>query len=1136
MKNTKKTKLLPNRELICGRSVFSRPLLLGAFSVVCLSNSMPLLAETLNGDLSSVTSVLQEKVLRGTVLDENGEPLIGVTVLIKGTSSGTVTDFDGNFSLNVPSDAILEISYIGYKTQEISVGNQKNVVIKMVSDNEILDEVVVIGYQTVSRRDLTGSVASVKGEDIASIPVSNVAQAMQGKLPGVNITSQDGRPDAEISIRVRGGGSISQSNEPLILIDGIPGSLNDIPSDQVESIDVLKDASSTAIYGARGANGVILVTTKGAKEGKTVVTYNGYVKFNTPTKYLEALSPYDYLCFVWGNAAASGDAYREPFEKLYGIGSYTGNNTGGIESYRNIEHYDVQKDVYNTSVSHNHDMTVTGGTDKTKVLFSLNYMDEQGMKINSYAKRAGASLKVNQKINDRLDVSLDARYTDYRNMGDEGTVNGQGSLLSTAYRFRPIATNNILGDLNALHEGNMEHYGRTTTWDTYSPVSRIGDYEPLDISQKLRATLSLNWKIFEGLNYHTDFSYNNSWGQTKNWAGAIYNEYLDDLTGEKMFAGSVDYKKSDSWSLRWINTLSYDFTFLPKEHKLNLLLGHEVSNSGGTNMRIKATHFPANFTKDNAFAMINQYDATKGTMQVSSGISTPSRTLSYFGRMNYGLLDKYLLTLTFRADGSSIFSPNNRWGYFPAAALGWRISEEEFLNEVDWLDNLKLRLSYGTVGNDGISSDLWSQLWASETNYKNMYTMNGQYLPGYTYSSSQMANKDLKWETTITRNLGFDFGFFNNRIWGTLDLYWNTTKDLLMLTSIPGVTGFTSTYDNIGQTSNKGLELSLSGVLFRNKDWNITAGFNINFNKNNVDKLSDDVSGLYGTKWAGSTHPENDYILKEGSPIGIVRGYVYDGFYTTDDFNYIDGQYVLKDGIPDLGTFIAPVHGTVAKPSDQNAYPGLPKFRNLDDDNTVIDDGDVTEIGRMVPKHTGGFNLNVTYKNFDLGAYFNWSYGNDVYNANKLASMYSYKETGTYMNKLSFMKDSYKIYDVVDGQLVSLQTPEQLDAANTNAKYPLPYSENGVVSSIGIEDGSFLRLNTLTLGYSMPQKLLQKICINKMRLYCSIYNVFTLTGYSGLDPEVNTDPSKNSSYPTLGLDWGAYPRARSFVVGLNVQF
>lgn len=1122
-------------KLYAGKSV--RVLFVSGLSALMLAGIMPPSARAeLPGKSMSVAQAA--KKVTGTVLDEQGQPMIGVTVRLRDGKAGATTDLDGKFSIEVPQNSVLVFSYIGYQEYTLTVGDRNDYVINMESENAALDEVVVIGYQTIKRKDLTGSVASVRGEDVATMPVANVAQALQGKLPGVNVTTQDGRPDATVSIRVRGGGSISQSNDPLILVDGITvKSLDDIPSDQVESIDVLKDASSTAIYGARGANGVILVTTKGAKEGKVSVSYNGYVKFNTPTKYLDTLDPYDYLSFVWGNAAALGDAYRVSFEKLYGLGDNAGSNTGGIESYRNVSNQDIQKDVYNSSVSHNHDLTITGGNDKTRMLFSANYMDEEGMKINSYARRASFNFKINQKITKNLDVSFDARYSDRRTMGDEKTTNGSGSILSSSYRFRPIATSDILGDLDAMREGNMEMYGRQSTWDRYSPAARIGDYEPLYIKQRLRGTASLNWRIIDGLTYHTDLSYNRTWEEDKIWGGAIYNNYMNDATGEKLYAGSVEWAKRGSWGLRWTNTMSYDFNFLPEEHRLNLLLGHEVTDSGGDEIEIDANHFPANFTKDNAFAMINQYDKTAGTSNFFSGVDMPERILSFFGRVNYTLLDRYLFTFTFRADGSSKFSPEHRWGYFPAAAIGWRISEEPFMESTrDWLDNLKLRFSYGSVGNDGIDANLWSQMWTSETDMRWQYALNNQYSSSYDYSATEMANRDLKWETTITRNIGVDFSFFNSRLWGSVDLYWNTTKDLLMLTSIPGITGFTATYDNIGQTSNKGIEISLSGEIYKDKDWNITAGMNINFNKGNVDELADNVTGLYSSSWCGSSSfPGNDYILKEGSPVGIVRGYIYDGFYTTDDFNYVNGQYVLKEGVADLGSFINPVHG-VDRPEGQNAYPGLPKYRDMNDDK-VIDELDVCEIGDMNPVHTGGFNINATWKNFDLGLYFNWSYGNDVYNVNKIASMYCAKESGAYENKLAFMKDAYKIYDIVDGQLVHLTTPEQLNAANVNAKYPLPYSENGVTSTLAIEDGSYLRLNTLTLGYSLPQNLLRKVGISKLRIYGTVYNVFTITGYSGLDPEVSANTSNNNAtYPTVGLDWGTYPRARSFVVGLNLTF
>jgi len=1083
----------------------------------------------------------QNKMVTGKVTSDAGEMLSGVTVSLKGTQKATATNSSGEYSISVPSTGkeVLIFSFVGKDSKEITVGDRTTINVSLTNSTSTLNDVVVIGYGTVKRKDLTGAVASVSGKEIATAPVANVAQAMQGKLPGVSIVSQDGRPGADVAIRVRGGGSISQSNQPLILIDGVPGTLSDIPADQVQSIDVLKDASSTAIYGSRGANGVVLVTTKGAKAGKTTVSLNSYVKFNTPTKYMKALDPYDYLKYVWANAAANGSAFQTPFEQLYGLGANTGNNAGGIDSYKNLGSDDIQKQVYNNSTSWNHGLTLTGGTDRTKMLFSANYIDDEGMKINSYFKRANVAFKVAQKIFDNVTFSLDTRYTNTQNMDEEGTTNGYGSLLSSAYTFRPIATSHILGDLNALTQGNIEQYGKNVMWDNYNPAARIGDYFPLSLGQNFQGIASLDWKVIKGLTYHTDFSLNTTWGQQKYWSGAIYNNYIDDATGEQLYAGDATYGKSDSWGLRWSNTLDYDFS-INNSNQLNILAGQEVYNSGGTGISIQANHFPANFDKQTAFAQINQYNQTVGSSSFSSSVSTPNRINSYFGRVNYSLLDKYLFTVTFRADGSSKFAPTNRWGYFPAGAFAWKLSDEPFMKSVRWLDNLKLRASYGEVGNNGINSNLWSQSWGSVTDQRYQYAIDRARQSAYDLASSTLANPNLKWETTITRDIGTDFNLFKSRLSGTVDVYWNTTKDLLMLTTIPGITGFTSTYANIGQTSNKGVEVSLSGTIYESKNWRVTAGGNINFNKGNVDKLAPNVTGLYGTVWGGTaaTYPVNDYILLQGHPVGLVRGLTYDGFYTPADFDYNNGTYTLKKGIPDIGSWITVIHGLTAndRPSGQNAYPGLPKYKDLNGDG-IIDDKDLSVIGNMNPIHTGGFNLSATYKSIDFGAYFNWSYGNQIYNANKLATLYGPKEAGVYQNKLDIMKNAYKIYDVQNGQLVRLTTPDQLNAANANASLPLAYNEVIGVSTLGIEDGSYLRLNTLVLGYTLPKSITSKAKINNLRIYGSIYNLLTITGYSGLDPEVNVDPSHNSAvYPTTGLDFGTYPRARSFVVGVNLSF
>ncbi|WP_294071590.1 SusC/RagA family TonB-linked outer membrane protein [Proteiniphilum sp. UBA1028] len=1086
----------------------------------------------------------QEQTIRGVVKDTRGVPIIGANVMVKGTSIGTATDLEGNYSLTVPSSANrLHVSYIGMREIEVPItGNVVNII--MEEDVSSLDELVVIGYGTVRKRDLTGSVASVRGESIKAAPVSNVAQALQGKLAGVNVISQDGRPDASFSIRVRGGGSISQSNEPLILIDGIQGNIGDIPADMIESIDVLKDASSTAIYGARGANGVILVTTRRGKEGKASVSYSGYAKFNTPTGYLDTFNPYDYLTYKWGLLDTYfGASYTEPFQRLFGLGSYAG-NTSGIEAYKNVAPYNLQKEVYNSSFSHNHDLTVTTGTEKTKIIFGLNYTDEDGMKLNSYFRRATASFKLDQNISKNLDFNLDVRYTDRETMGNEGTTNGFGSSLSGAYRFRPIAVEDIKGDLTYLDHGSISGEEKFVMYDMFDPVAVIKDHENLTKGQSFRGTSGVNWTILNGLSYRTELTLARNYVQNENWRGPtpFGNEesYLDG-NGKAVYAGDADYRKSDAWNLRWSNTLNYAMT-LSEVHRVNFLAGQELTNSSGSFMRIQGERYPANFTRDNAFAMISQYGAN---LRISSGVTTPGRILSYFGRANYSLHDKYIITATFRADGSSTFSPEHRWGYFPAAALAWRVSEESFLEEADWLDDLKFRLSYGEVGNDAISADQWSQLWAASTDPRFQYGLNNEPYPSYDLASDQMANRDLKWETTITRNIGLDFTVLKNRLWGTIDLYKNTTKDLLMLTDIPSITGFNTSFANIGQTSNKGIEFSLSGEIFKNNDWNISASANINFNKGNIDKLAEGLQSAYGTQFLQSGIPSADYALLEGKPVGIVMGLKMDGkgYYTTSDFDYDagTGMYSLKEGIPDLASSFVGFHGGIV-PAGQYAYPGMPKFKDVSGGegvpDGVLDEKDYVEIGRMVPIHTGGFNISVNYKKFDLGMFFNWSYGNDIYNANKLATLYNgEKGGGLYGNKLAIVNDTYKLYEIQNGNLVRLATPDQLDAANVHASLPLTYLKQGYVSNIGIEDGSYLRLNTLTLGYTLPRLLLDAVKINNIRLYGSIYNVFTLTSYSGLDPEVNTQQNANNArYPTPGFDWGTYPRSRQFVLGINATF
>lgn len=1077
--------------------------------------------------------------------EEDTEGLPGVNVIEKGTINGTVTDATGAYAIEVSEDATLIFSSVGFKQQEVQVAGRTVIDLTMTSDIRQLEELVVIGYGTVKRRDVNGSVASISGEDISAVPVANVAQALTGRLPGVNVISQDGRPDANISIRVRGGGSISQSNEPLFIVDGFPvSSISDIPASQIQSIDVLKDASSTAIYGARGANGVIIVTTKRGVEGKLTVSYEGYSKFNQPTKYLETMSAYDYISYNWGYAQAISSSYADAWERLWAIGDFTDefNNEDGIDHYREIAATNFSKQAYGNSFSQSHNLNISNGNENTKYLFALNHIDEDGMKVNSWYRRTNVSFKLDQKLSKALNLSLDTRFTDIKRVGDEGTTNGRGSILSSSYWFRPIRTKDVLGELDDSKNTQLGMYDAILQ-DAYNPMARMEDFTPERRGRSIRANSSLDWQIIYGLIARTELGLNTYWNRDRTWSGAVYNNYFD-TEGNKTYSGNASINSSEGWSLRWANTLTYEVQGLGNNHKLNILAGQEISNSGSQGADIWGNYYPASFTPDRAFAMMNQYLTGTSTVNYgySSSIGAPNRLLSYFGRLNYSLYDRYSLTATFRADGSSRFAPSNKWGYFPAVALGWRLSEESFLKNSRWLYNLKLRAAYGTVGNDGIDPTLWKMTWNSSGLTR--YSINEQQQPAYVPVATA-PNPNLVWETTVTRNIGLDYGLFDNKLYGSLDLYWNSTNDLLMLTSISPISGFESTYENVGSTSNKGIEFALGADVIRTTDFKLTAGFNININKGNVDELAEGVNGLYKTNWGSTmTQPNTgDYILVEGKPVGLVRGYTYDGWYEVNDFTFENGMYVLNSNVADIGSgIIGTVYGTTAnKPGGQAAYPGVIKYKDISGPegrpDGIIDENDVTIIGNMNPKHTGGFNLGGNYKSIDFRFDFNWSYGNQIYNANYLAAFYGSKEDGLYKNRLDYLSSAYRIFDIQNGQLVSVTNPDELKSLNANAKTFLPYHENPVASTLGIEDGSYLRLNTITVGYNFPTNLVNRIGAGKLRLYGSIYNAFILTGYSGLDPEVNTNTSQGGAqYPTTGLDWGAYPRAMSFILGLNVEF
>ena len=1048
-----------------------------------------------------------QNAVKGTVKDISGEPLIGVHVMYDG-GQGTVTDINGNFSVDVPAGTTLRFSYIGFKPQTRKGSGNMNITLE--EDQTMMEDVVVVGYGTMKRRDLTGAVASVTGEKLAANPVATVAEALQGQLPGVNVIPQDGRPGGSMSIRVRGGGSITQSNEPLYVVDGVQvSSIDDIAADNIESIDVLKDAASTAIYGARGANGVILITTKGGKEGRVTVKYNMYYQIKAKPSQLDVMEAYDHVYHTWSYAKSQGDTYADGVAKYYGLGSAYGNH---LEEYKSQSSHNYMEDVLRTTHAWNHDVSLSGGSESTKVYASINYSNHEGVLVNSGFKRLGANLKLAQDLAKNLKLDIDIRYSEMQFKGN------RYEFATEAYRWKPI--DNPLGSGEASDLG----MGSASAQDDYNPVSIINDYENLRNRYRIGLNTGLTWQIITGLTAKTELYLSRNWSKSQQWAGGNTN-------GQNYNAATLN--EGDGNNTRWDTTLSYDVQGLGENHSLTVMAGHEMLSSRSNAAQIYGTTYPEEWDFNWAFGNIG---ATKNkandTYTYTDG--HPVHSLSWFGRANYSYLGRYMLTATMRADGSSKFTKGNRWGYFPAAAVAWRISDEPFLKHAQpWLDNLKLRVSLGTSGNDRIASGLTETLWTTGT-----ATVNGESITTY-MPTSTLGNPDLKWETTISRNLGLDFSFWNGKLRGSIDGYWNTSKDVLMLVPCDPTSGFSFQMQNIAKTSNRGVELALSYEIIRQKDWNLSFGMIYNFNRNKVDQLQEGVRASAHTGWGSTMRvPFYDYIVMENESVGLIQGMQSAGFYSVDDFDVVNGVWTLKAGVPDneigMGVYSSPYK----LPDGQKAFPGMVKYADTDGNGT-IDANDATIIGHSMPKHTGGFNLSGRWKGLDFAANFTYQIGGDIYNANVMSDMMGNKDKSLGYNRLSEVSNTWRFYDV-DGQgdLVAVTDPDAVRRLNANAKYGfLP--EYGICSSDFIEDASFLRLQTLTVGYTFPKVWTQRIGISKARVYFTAGNLFCLKKYSGLDPDVNVNSSADSSYsgfPTPGYDYHSYPKSRTFTFGLNVAF
>ena len=1050
---------------------------------------------------------LDAQQVKGVVKDLNGEPLTGVSVLVEGTSTGATTGLDGDYVINVPNAAkdVLLFSFVGMKDAKVLVNNRAVVDVVLEDDATALDEVVVVGYAEVKRRDLIGSVASVNNEKLAEQPVTTVSQALSGKMAGVSVMVTEGDPDADIKIRVRGGGSITQDNSPLYIVDGFPvESINDISSSEIQSIDVLKDAFSTAIYGSRGANGVVIVTTKGGNSAKKLTvslnTYYGFKKIANK-KAIQPMNAENFVKFQY-ELAQVRDNVSDRYEPYFG--SYD-----DMDLYIGQPVNDWVDQVFGrTGTQMSNDISISGGGENYNWTLGYAHMQDDAIMTGSNYRRDNFNMKAQYKPYKNLQFDVNLRYANTRvrgsganSLNDTGTQSGNGRL-KHAVSYTPIPIASVV-DGTELEED----FG-----DNAPPLRSVADNDSKRLRTSWNANAAVTWTIIKNLKLKVEGGMED-YRQTDNRFYGLTTYYVANTTEYKNKPATryTDYGRK---KYRNTNTLNYDFKdlFNNGNHSLNILLGEEMTISKTSQMLSIVDNFPEFFDADMAWNFMSSGTA------VSSGNTyyANDNLLSFFGRVNYEYGGLYSFSATLRADGSSKFARTNRWGIFPSAAFSWRLSNEPFLKDVKWVDDLKFRYSFGSAGNNNIPSGQIVKEFSGKPS--NAWISHGG---TWWTAGTVMNNPDLKWETTYTHNFGLDFSFFQGRLAGSVELYQNNTKDLLINFPIAG-SGYESQYRNIGETRNRGLEVSLNVPFVRKRNFDLTFNANISFNQNRVMSLGNDKEFNKiesETRW-GSSEVGTDYIVQVGQPLGNMYGYQCDGRYEVSDFDYIDGAWKLKSGVADNS-------GLIGK---DYLRPGALKLKDRDG-NGVVDANDKTVIGNASPLFAGGFSLSGYVYGVDFSANFTYSYGNKVYNANKIEFTSSRKY---YNRNLMNTMDVDKRWTNIDWSTGKLITdPNELAKANEGTTMWSPCIGNAVFSDWAVEDGSYLRFQSATIGYTFPEKWMRKAYISKLRLYVTGTNLFCWTKYSGYDPEVDT---RRATPLTPGVDYSAYPKSIGVVFGINLTF
>lgn len=1047
--------------------------------------------------LFSVTVAMAQVLVRGTVVDQTGESVIGASIQVKGTTQGTITDIDGKFSLGVPDKkSVIVVSFIGYATKELQVDTSKPMSIVLEEDTKVLDEVVVVGYQEVRKKDLTGSVAKADMNELLNTPVGSFDQTLGGRIAGVNVSSSEGTPGGTMNIVIRGNNSLTQDNSPLYVIDGFPvedaaiaSTIN--PSD-IESLDILKDASATAIYGARGANGVVIITTKKGKVGKAQITYDGSVTMHHVTRTIPMMDAYEFVKL---------QAETYPASIANSTGGYLMEYQGKqwtLDDYRDIFQYDWQDEILRTALQHNHNIRLTGGTEGVRYNASVSYYNQDGILLNSGYERFQA--RANTVIKrDKLDINLTTNYSRSIQTGStpsETSYSGMNNLFYSVWGYRPVTYPNK--SMESLLNDVMDEAINSSNDYRFNPIRSLKEEYRKYYINNLQLNGYVSYEFIKGLKLKVSGGY--TYDARKNDQFNNSNtRYGGPTSTDKVNAQIIRNER-----LTWLNenTLTYQ-TNIKKKHFFNSLVGITFQNSDYEYYSLKSTHIP-----NESLGMAGMAD---GTLSSSSSLKSSWSMMSYLARLNYNYKSKYYATASFRADGSSKFSKKHRYGYFPSGSLAWNFMEEEFMAPIKKVVGAgKLRVSWGLTGNNRIGEYDYYALLQMLKEKQGDYISNGSIPSGvYPFDNDMssvgmvpvsLPNEDLKWETTEQWNVGLDLSFFNERLNFTADVYRKTTRDLLLEASLPLVSGYYSATKNIGKVRNDGLELSLSTVNVQTKDFTWTSDFNIAFNKNEVIELAENQLSLTtAARFDQNYNSQPSYIAKVGLPMGMMYGYIYEGTYKYDDFVKSGNSYTLKDNVPYFS-------------SEANTQPGMPKYKDVNGDG-IIDTNDRTIIGRGLPIHTGGFTNSFTYKGFDLSVFFQWSYGNDIMNANRL-----------FFENAGGKKDLNQF-----ASYANRWTPENpesdIPAATKSAS-------NNVISSRIIEDGSYLRLKTVTLGYTFPKALIAKAKLSNARVYVAAQNLWTWTSYSGYDPEVSV---RNSAL-TPGLDFSSYPRAFTLSFGVNLGF